>query len=369
MKVVFTRSSNIYDDSRATKEITALLDSGYFVSVLGWNRDGKANDQCERVFAKYNQQISFYFYDGNTGDGMIGKLFSRFLWAKWLKKNLDKIHQIDVIHSCDYDTGNTVRRFAKKNNIKYIYDIFDYYIDAHPVPSFLKSYIEKKEIQAINNAELCIICTEERREQIMKARPKEVLVIHNSPDVVLKEDVEEEFDYVYCGSLYNGRLISEIFDAFEDNNDFRFAVAGYGMYAEKAKQLSNVYSNFTFLGSIPYSQVLEIERKSKVISAIYDPSIRNHRLCAPNKFYEALALAKPVIVCKGTGIDEIVEKNKIGIVIDYDESDFYAAVRRLIGNNTLRKEMGSRARQLYDSEYRWDIMRKKLIDKYKKILC
>lgn len=153
MKVVFTRSSNIYDDSRATKEITALLDSGYFVSVLGWNRDGKANDQCERVFAKYNQQISFYFYDGNTGDGMIGKLFSRFLWAKWLKKNLDKIHQIDVIHSCDYDTGNTVRRFAKKNNIKYIYDIFDYYIDAHPVPSFLKSYIEKKEIQAINNAD------------------------------------------------------------------------------------------------------------------------------------------------------------------------------------------------------------------------
>lgn len=106
-----------------------------------------------------------------------------------------------------------------------------------------------------------------------------------------------------------------------------------------------------------------------MISAIYDPSIRNHRLCAPNKFYEALALAKPVIVCKGTGIDEIVEKNKIGIVIDYDESDFYAAVRRLIGNNTLRKEMGSRARQLYDSEYRWDIMRKKLIDKYKKILC
>ncbi|HHU72431.1 MAG TPA: hypothetical protein GXZ21_10445, partial [Clostridiales bacterium] len=43
MKIIaYIRSSNIYDDSRATKEITALLDEGYKVVVLGWNRDGKA---------------------------------------------------------------------------------------------------------------------------------------------------------------------------------------------------------------------------------------------------------------------------------------------------------------------------------------
>ncbi|SEH64562.1 Glycosyltransferase involved in cell wall bisynthesis [Ruminococcus flavefaciens] len=365
MKIVYTRSSTIYDDSRASKEISAFLEAGYKVIVLGWDRNKLAVEKCKELFKEYNNSIKFRFYSGNEGKNKINKILSRINWNKWLKKQLYAIKNIDIIHSCDYDTGAVVRKFALKKHIKYVYDIFDYYIDAHPVPAFMRDIIEKDEIRTINDSEATIICTEERREQIKKSSPKKVLVIHNSPEVEEIEPCVEIYDYVYCGSLFGGRLIKEILDFYPKNSDLKFVFAGYGEFAEYAQKLDTRYDNFTFLGSIPYSEVLDIEQQAKVISAIYEPTIRNHQLCAPNKFYEALALGKPVIACKGTGIDKIVEKNRIGISIDYSAENFYDALRNLLNDENERKKIRIIARNVYDKKYKWSLMKKQLLGAYK----
>lgn len=364
MKIVYTRSSTIYDDSRATKEINALLEAGYHVVVLGWDRTGNAKSLCNELFDIKKRSITFKFFDGKVGNNFISKLISRVKWGKWLKRALRYESEISVIHACDYDTGATIRRFAIKHKIKYVYDIFDYYVDAHSVPTILKKYIENDEIATINNSEVTIICTEERKEQIEKANPRKLIVIHNSPDVdEYINNTDEQYDYAYCGSMFNGRLIEEILNKYPENSDLKFVFAGYGEYADLANKLSKEYSNFTFLGSIPYSKVIEIEQDSKIISAIYNPNIRNHRLCAPNKFYEALALGKPCIVCKGTGIDNVVKNNDIGIVISYDANEFYKAVRSLISDND-RNSRGVTARTLYEQKYNWNIMKTRLLSVY-----
>lgn len=365
MKIVFTRSSTIYDDSRATKEIVAFLENGFIVTVLGWNRNGLAEIKCRELFEDYKESVSFRFYTESTGTSRIQKIISRRKWNKWLVTELGAITEIDAIHACDYDTGAAVRRYAHKHSIKYVYDIYDYYVDAHPVPNILKKVIEKDEIRTINESEATIICTEERKIQIKKSHPKKVIVIYNSPDVGEYESCEEQYDYVYCGSLYNGRLIKEILDRYPEYEQYRFIIAGYGEYEHQAALLASMYNGFTFLGSIPYSEVLEVEKKSKVISAIYEPTITNHQLCAPNKFYEALALGKPVIVCRGTGIDKIVEQEKIGRVIEYDSESFYSALQTLLFDETTRKQMGKNARKLYETNYKWSLMIEQLIDIYK----
>ncbi len=368
MNIVFTRSSTIYDDSRSTKEICTFLDNGFHVIVLGWDRNGTAEAQCKALFADYGNRISFRFYSGKADGGTLQKVINRIKWGRWLKKTLSGIRNIDVIHACDYDTGATVRRVASKKNIKYVYDIFDYYVDAHQLPAVFKKYIEADEIRTINQAEVTIICTEERRAQIKKAKPKKVLVIHNSPDVKDLPEVAEEYDYAYCGSLYNGRLIEEILSEYTAHDRLKFVFAGYGQYSDIAGKLASKYDTFMYLGSIPYAQVLDLEKKSKVISAIYEPTNRNHQLCAPNKFYEALSLGKAVIVCRGTGIDRIVEKYKIGCVINYSAEEFYKVLEYLLEHDEIRKQMGATGRKLYEDKYRWSIMRDKLMDEYK-IIC
>lgn len=365
MIIVYTRSSTIFDDSRATKEILAFIEEGYSVKVFGWDRSGEAYQRCKQLFSSYTKQVSFNFYSGKTGDNKIQKIIERKRWSDWLENSLSEVKDIDVIHACDYDTGNAVNKYAKKHSVRYVYDIFDYYVDAHPVPGFLRRIIEKDEIRIINEADVTIICTEERKEQIKQAKPKKLIVVHNSPEVSDFEECSEEYDYAYCGSMYHGRLIEEVLDDYPKHSHLKVAYAGYGEFAEKAASLDKMYDNFTYFGPIPYSKVLEIENRSKVLSAIYIPTIRNHQLCAPNKFYEAMALGKPIIVCRGTGIDKVVEREKSGVLIDYDAEEFYHALEDLLSNNRKRESMGKNGKDLFMQKYDWKIMKKRLIEVYR----
>ena len=230
------------------------------------------------------------------------------------------------MYACDLDTGWITSIICKKRKIPYVYDIYDYYVDSHNLPSFSIHFVENMEIGVINNAALTIICTEERIVQISKAKPKRVIVIYNSPDIPVFYEEVADYDYAYCGEISSRRLMDKIFKKYPQNSDITMCIAGDGPEDSGARELSNKYDNVFFEGIVSYRRVIEIEKKAKSLSAIYNPIKRNHQLCAPNKFYEALALGKPVIVCRGTGIDTVVLNENIGIVIDYDVDEFYKAV-------------------------------------------
>ena len=365
--IAYIRATGIYSDSRATKEITDLANSGKRVIVLGWDRDGKGTDECSRIFT--NSNISFRMYDVRAIEGIGIKNIHKLLgWMHWIKKQLSHIQGVKAIHACDLDSGWPAYSYCKKKNIPLIYDIYDYYIDSHSIPKVVIDLVERLEIKAINYASATIICTEERREQIRRAKPQRVVVIHNSPDIKNTIVNNSEYDFSYCGGLSNARLVGPILDSYASNRDIWFCLAGYGENQNKAIDLDEKYERFTYKGTVSYNEVIDIESKAKCLSAIYDPAYRNHRLCAPNKFYEAIALGKPIIVCKGTGIDRIVKKYNIGIVINYDAAEFYNALRTLINSPEMCKEMGENGRKLYEKEYRWEYMRARLLDVYNTIL-
>ena len=151
-RIAYIRSSDIYNDSRATKEILALEEAGYQITVLAWNRSGKAEKECASVFCSKNIVFEFYNVPIPCGIGVknIGKLFGFFKWVKkTLKKNVDSI---DIIHACDLDGAVGAYSFCIKNEKPLVYDIFDYYIDSHYVPRVLSGIVEKQEIKIINLA-------------------------------------------------------------------------------------------------------------------------------------------------------------------------------------------------------------------------
>ena len=80
MVIAYTRSSTIYDESRATKEIFAFLEAGYSVVVLGWDRNGVAYDKCVSLFEKYADRVEFSFYSGDIGESKVQKILCRYNW-------------------------------------------------------------------------------------------------------------------------------------------------------------------------------------------------------------------------------------------------------------------------------------------------
>lgn len=367
--IAYVRATNIYDDSRATKQILSLAKGGYRVAVLGWDRDGHSEENCRQVFSEWSDRVclSFFRQPMPNGIGMrnIDKLIG---FMGWVFRTLGEVEHLCAIHACNLDAGIGAYRYARKHRIPLIYDIYDYYIDSHSIPGPARPLVEGLEISIINHAAATVICTDERREQIAKSRPVRVFVIHNSPDVPEIIPASTDYDYAYCGALGTRRLLSEILEEYPRHSHLKFLFAGYGDYVPQAQALQEQYENFRFAGPLPYAQVLDHQSRAAVIAAIYEPTIRNHRLCAPNKFYEAMALGKPLIVCRGTGIDRVVEQNDIGIVIDYDAGQFYQALTRLRENPALREQMGRRARALYEKTYTWTIMEQRLLELYSQIL-
>lgn len=365
-KVIYVRTTGIYDDSKATKEIFALLEDGFRVLVVGWDRFGNALTKCSDLFSQYSESITFCLYEKlvpNGGNIGTKNILTMLKWLIWARKVIKKHIGAEIVHLCNLDAALTMSRKMRRK-VKIVYDIFDYYIDSHRIPKILERFIEGLEIAIINESAVTIICNEERREQISKAHPKKVVVLHNSPEIEKVNLLPTEYDYAYCGGLNEGRLIKETLENYAHNDDVKAAFAGFGKYEAEVKEWSDRYENFYYLGHMQYSDVLNIEGKSRVLSAIYNPIIRNHRLCAPNKFYESIALAKPVIVCRGTGIDKIVEKYNLGIVINYDASELFNAIRKLKDNPKLCEAMGKNGRILYEKEYTWKIMKKRLLEAY-----
>lgn len=354
------------------KEISTLSERGYHVIVLGWDRDGEALSKCQDIFGK---EIEFYFYTeklNNIGLKHINKLFKWFLWIFQHLKMIIRQERMFIIHACNLDTAIPAYIFLKKyknSSLKFVYDIYDYYVDSHHIPLILQNPIDNLETKIINSADLTIICNEERRSQIAKATPKKLLVIHNAPGLrnVKFSSEKKQYDYAYCGSLAPARLLKEIFNSYGENRDISMVIAGYGMYDTIAKTVSRQFTNFCYKGILSYPEVLKTETSAKILSAIYDPSVKNHKFAAPNKFYEAMALGKPIIVCKGTGIDLIVEKYKLGIVIPYDAKSFYDAIRKLLKNPNLCNEMGRKARNIFLRKYNWEKMEKLLLDSYESL--
>lgn len=359
-RIIYLRSTSVINESRAIKEIETYIENNYKITILGWDRQGIIGPN-EELKKKVN--LKTFNLKSTYGSGMKNIIrYARF--QLWLYSNLRKERKnYDIIHACDYDTAYIGYKIAKKYNKKMIYDIYDYYVDCHKL-SFLKNIIEKKDIKIINNADCVILCTEQRKKQISKAKPKKVIIVNNTPDIKIKPQGNKKsikkIKICFVGMLQDDRLLVEVSEQLKDNSKYELHIGGFGKYEDYFKQISKESKNIFYHGQMKYDDVLKLENECDILFATYNPQVANHKYSAPNKLYEAMALGKPIIVCNNTGIDEIVVKEKIGYSINYNAKEFEEALNKIsIDNYNKMAEIG---KKLYNEKYTWEKMKEELIN-------
>ena len=119
-----------------------------------------------------------------------------------------------------------------------------------------------------------------------------------------------------------------------------------------------------YYGKLPYNNTLSLEQACDIMTAIYDPKVPNHKFAAPNKFYESLMLGKPIVMARNTGFDEIIEKNNIGCLIEFDEDGLSKGLNNLIQQKDEWLSMSAKMKKLYADQYSWDEMERRLIELY-----
>jgi len=367
--VIFLRSNSIDPDPRVEKEALSLSKNDFNVIIVGWDREGDLPSYEKKEFGEiYRIKIKAKF---GTGIKNIRHLLK---WQIGLTVFLVKNRNIfDFIHACDFDTiipALICKAIYKK---KVIYDIFDFYADMlRNIPNLLRRIIRKLDLFLIGLTDAVIIADESRKEQIKGSKPKRLVVIYNSPS---KLESKNDFQYSsnliigYIGLLQKERGILEMIDVVKTCPEWKLIIGGFGGDEDEIRKLCDLSDNIKFIGRVPYEIALNIYSKSTVLFATYDPKISNHRFSSANKLFEAMMLGKPIIVAKNTGMDKIVEKYNLGFVVEYGNKQQIKDVLSELSKwgDDKKREFSNRVRMIYQENFSWEIMEKRLIDIYRRV--
>jgi glycosyltransferase involved in cell wall biosynthesis len=286
------------------------------------------------------------------------------LW-RWLARHR---REYDLLHACDFDTvlPALLAKLLWKKRV--VYDIFDFYAEhLRRTPGWIKALIRRLDLWSAARVDALILADDSRRQQVRGAHPPRLEVIYNSPeDVPVRAAAPGgEFRLAYIGLLQVERGLFEVLEVLRRHPDWRLDLAGFGGDQEALLEAARALPNVAWHGRIPYEQALQLSAAADALFATYDPSIPNHRYSSPNKIFEAMLLGKPVVVARGTNMDEIVVRHDCGLVVEYGCVDeLEAALARLAEDAALRLRLGLNARRAYETVYGWERMRERLLALY-----
>lgn len=373
-KVLYLFDLDVLSDSRCQKEIVSLNNNGYDVDVLEWNKDKNYSimEKKEEIRGKSIKILSKGI-KVSKGEGFRKNIISLLKYELFIFIfMLKNIKKYDIVHCCNLDSAFVSTIIAKLYLKKVIYDIYDDYADSHKCGKYIYNLIKKIDKFIQKKVDAIIICSDKRREQL-GTKKKPVYIIHNSPDVhpeekenILKK--EDEFKIAYVGNLCNDRMIMELIEIVLKHKNWKLLCGGAGVLENEIIKLSSMRENIDFLGKMRYEDVINLENSCDVIPALYNPALINNTYAAPNKFYEAIFLGKPTIMVKNTGMDDIVVKENIGMVIEFDKKELELALETIYLNKKYWFDSAERIKNIYMNKYSWEKMEVILLKVYKDIL-
>lgn len=319
MKVVLFRSNNIFD-SRVNKYHNYYERVGMDYTIVGWDR------KCEWV---NKEHYDFFRYKAGIAQGGLKAIVNHFKWMRFVYRYLNKHKDLTTIHACDLNSAFPAALYKKLHNKKVIliFDACDWFSANFVGNRLLRRIFDKMERFTYKWCDKLIICEPEREEQIQFDLREKPLVMPNIPeiDISLITEVQDKYKFdnknltlAYMGLLSNNRFLLELLTLAEKGS-FNLLIAGDGNkdLMEKCTAL-NGKNNVKYFGRVDMKEGLNMENAADIIYAMYCKKVPNNIYAAPNKYYEALLLRKPLITTKGTIVGDKVEKYQTGWAIEED---------------------------------------------------
>ena len=173
-KVLMLLSNAFNPDPRVHREAVALVEDGYNVEILCWDRDLKA--PLREIIDGIN--VERIYLRSTHGRGTTQMFFLFLFWIKALLKILNK--KFDIVHAHDFDTLPLGYVISKLKNAKLVYDAHESYIDMLlNIPYQLKKLIFQAENVLMKRSDLVITVGDILRKYLMKRGASKTCVVGN----------------------------------------------------------------------------------------------------------------------------------------------------------------------------------------------
>ncbi len=159
---------------------------------------------------------------------------------------------------------------------------------------------------------------------------------------------------LYHGNLGRGRHLTSIVQSshlFSPN--IYLVIIGSGELLEELKRNSS--PNTIFIDYVPYEDLFEYSSGADVGLMLLEHMNYSKKHASANKVYEYMASGLPVIVSNSPELVSVVKDNAIGVVVEKISAEGIAkSVNNLFIDPQYSKQMGQKARKLYEEKYNWN---------------
>lgn len=385
MNILMILEHHYPPDIRVEKEIGTLIGAGHNIVLACLTQTGRDESEQRQNLTIVRKKISSLTY--KTSVGCLKFPFYFNFWRKFLQ-SVVKTYPIDIIHLHDLRLSKVVLEFRKELKIPFILDSHENYPymleSAHHTQTFLgrllsstRQWLKYEEIM-LNEADIVLSIVEEQKERFIKlglAREKTFIVSNTPVYVEIEESPSEpgKFTYVYAGNIYLTKGLETMIKAFrlvqKEKSDVRLWIVGDKKKWDRcSRSIQDVNKlNIKCWGWKELDSLLAIIAKADVALLPHKKN-RNSDYGMPNKLFQYMMTAKPVIASNCIPIERIIQETGGGLTYQADDYEQLAEMMLyLYKNRRILKEMGVKGKKAVSQKYNWSVDEKNLLSAYKSI--
>lgn len=271
------------------------------------------------------------------------------------KKALEKLEQLkpNVIYAEGLDTLIIAGKYKKNHDVRIVFEVADLrenYITKpkKAIDRLITAMLLQREKKAFKNVDFLVVTSPKfygMHYSTLISKDK-MLFIPNAPDVeVFKNYKKHEGDFTvgFIGGIrYLDQMKMLVDAAGEVSCKVLFAGAG-GTTSdyEQIKAYCQGKDYVSFTGRYDYnSQIAGLYGMVDCVFAVYDADNPNVRIALPNKLYESILCELPIIVAKGTYLEELVKEWGVGVSVSHkDVNELAEALKMLMNNQELYRQI------------------------------
>jgi glycosyltransferase involved in cell wall biosynthesis len=319
-------------------------------------------------------------------------IYLKRIWAflDFVKKSkllLKKLKRPDLLYisSTPLTTGLIGLWAKKKLAIPYVFEVRDLWprapieVGAIRNPLLIR-YLQKLEARIYQNAmslvalspgianHLRMICPQSTLHLIPNFSDLEQFHPRPKSDTLFKKyGLKENFTIAYTGALGKVNAVEELIDlaelAFLQDKNWQFLIMGAGSHREYLAQIAEEkgLENVIF---IPFGNKASVNEVLSLadfawISFAHLPVLKTN---SPNKFFDAIAAGKPVIINHKGWVYDLMKANHLGISCLPSKLDkAFAQLEKLADNPEKIQEMGENSRRLAKSYFSKELAVSRLV--------
>ncbi len=277
----------------------------------------------------------------------VNQLAKRYIVSRdFQKKAFAKLNELkpDIIYAEGLDTLIIAGKYKKNHNVRVIFEVADLresFIETpkNAVKKAITKTLLRKEKKVFKNVDYLVITSPKFYDVHYKSliSKDRVIFMPNSPDKSVFKSYQKkrggEFTVGFIGGIRYLRQMKMLVDS-AGKAKCNVLFAGAGGTSDEYKEITAYCkgkSNIRFTGRYDYNtQIADLYGMVDCVFSVYDADNPNVRIALPNKLYESVLCQLPLIVAKGTYLEELVNEWGVGVGVDHrDSAELIEAIDRL----------------------------------------